>query len=232
LAYVEYMTSSSSSSSYSFDGEQFKVSQRQSWDSAALGWKEWRQTLEVAAQKVSDRLVELAEIKPDQKVLNIATIGIGEPAVIAARKLVGLSGSINKINDNENNTGHVLATDISTECWTVAKQRAAALGLQDVIEFREADAEMLKLPNSSFDVVLCRWGLMFMPNLNNALSHILQALESGGRFVRAVWAEASKVPFGSVPMSTVMRELNSSTFTRNSRTFCISRYQYSAKRSI
>jgi len=49
---------------------------------------------------------------------------------------------------------------------------------------------------------------MFMPNLNNALSHILQALESGGRFVCAVWAEASKVPFGSVPMSTVMRELN------------------------
>ena len=42
----------------------------------------------------------------------------------------------------------------------------------------------------------------------NALSHILQALKSGGRFVCAVWAEASKVPFGSVPMSTVMRELN------------------------
>jgi cyclopropane fatty-acyl-phospholipid synthase-like methyltransferase len=112
LAYVEYIASSSSSSSSSFDGEQFKVSQRQSWDSAALGWKEWWQTLEVAAQKVSDKLIELAEIKPGQKVLDIAT-GIGEPAVTAARKLVGLSGSINKINDNENNTGHVLATDIS-----------------------------------------------------------------------------------------------------------------------
>jgi len=60
--------------------------------------------------------------------LDIATTGIEEPAVIAARKLVGLSGSINKINDNENNTGHVLATDISTEMLTVAKQRAAALG--------------------------------------------------------------------------------------------------------
>jgi enediyne biosynthesis protein CalE5 len=158
------MTSSSSSSSSSFDGEQFKVSQRQSWDSAALGWKEWWQTLEVAAQKVSDKLIELAEIKPGQKVLDIAT-GIGEPAVTAARKLVGLSGSINKINDNEKNTGHVLAIDISSEMLTIAKQRAAALGLQDVIEFREADAEMLELPNSSFDVVLCRWGLMFMPNL-------------------------------------------------------------------
>ena len=58
--------------------------------------------LKLLAQKVSDRLIELAEIKPGQKVLDIA-IGIGEPAVTAARKLVGLSGSSNKINDNEKN---------------------------------------------------------------------------------------------------------------------------------
>ena len=93
---------SSPSPSSSFDSEQFKREQRQRWDSVAEGWKEWWQTVEVAAQKVSDRLVELAEIKPGQKVLDIAT-GIGEPAVTAARKLVGLSGSSNKINDNEKN---------------------------------------------------------------------------------------------------------------------------------
>ena len=45
------MTSSSSPSPSSFfDSEQFKVSQRQSWDSSAPGWKEWWQTLEIAAQ--------------------------------------------------------------------------------------------------------------------------------------------------------------------------------------
>ena len=33
--------------------------------------------------------------------MDIAT-GIGEPAVTAARKLVGLSSPVNKINDNEN----------------------------------------------------------------------------------------------------------------------------------
>jgi cyclopropane fatty-acyl-phospholipid synthase-like methyltransferase len=83
------MTSGSSSSS--FGNEQFKIDQRQRWNSVAAGWKEWWQTIEVAAQKVNDRLIELAQIKPDQKVLDIAT-GIGEPAVTAARKLVGLSG--------------------------------------------------------------------------------------------------------------------------------------------
>jgi hypothetical protein len=57
-------------------------------------------------------LETLAEIKLGQKVLDIAT-GITEPAVTAARKLVELSGSINKINDNEKLTSsltHVLLT--------------------------------------------------------------------------------------------------------------------------
>jgi ubiquinone/menaquinone biosynthesis C-methylase UbiE len=41
----------------------------------------------------SDRLVELAEIKCGQKVLDIAT-GIGEPAITAARKLAGSGNNI------------------------------------------------------------------------------------------------------------------------------------------
>jgi ubiquinone/menaquinone biosynthesis C-methylase UbiE len=186
------MTPSSSPSS-SFDHEQFKIEQRQRWNSIAEGWKEWWQTIEIAAQKVNDKLIELAEIKPCQKVLDIAT-GIGEPAVTAVRKLVGLSSPVNKINDNEKkNTGHVLATDISSEMLTIAKQRAAELGLQDVIEFRQADAEMLELPESSYNAVLCRWGLMFMPNLRTTLSHIWHALISGGRFVCAVWEYIDEV---------------------------------------
>src|SRR5919199_4993671 len=132
--------SSSSSSSSSFDSEQFKIAQRQSWDSAAPGWKEWWKTLEIAAQNVSDRLVEFAEIKPGQKVLDIAT-GIGEPAVTAARKLAGSDNNID-------GTGYVLASDVSTQMLAIAKQRAAELGLQDIIEFKEVDAEMLELDSS------------------------------------------------------------------------------------
>jgi enediyne biosynthesis protein CalE5 len=194
------MTSSSPSS---FDSEQFKAEQRQRWDSVAAGWKEWWQTFEIAAQKVNDRLVELAEIRPGQKVLDIAT-GIGEPAVSAARKLIKVDVSGNKIDD----TGYVVASDISTQMLAIAKQRAGALGLQDIIEFREGDTEMLELAGSSFDVVLSRWGLMFMPNLNNTLNRIHQVLIPGGRFVCAVWAEASKVPFISFPLNIVMHELN------------------------
>ena len=49
------------------DSKQYKEAERQSWNSVAAGWQKWWQTVEKGAQKVSDRLIELAEIKPGQK---------------------------------------------------------------------------------------------------------------------------------------------------------------------
>jgi ubiquinone/menaquinone biosynthesis C-methylase UbiE len=119
--------------------------ERQSWDSVANNWKKWWKTIERGAEKVSRRLIELAEIKPGSRVLDIAT-GIGEPAITAANQI--------------GNNGHILATDISPQMLSVAKQRAISLGLQNVIEFKEGDTETIDLPSSTFDAVLCRWGLM------------------------------------------------------------------------
>ena len=69
-----------SSSPTSFDPKQYKTTQRQGWDSVAKGWQKWWKNFEGGAQKLSDRLVELAEIGPGQQVLDVAT-GIGEPAM-------------------------------------------------------------------------------------------------------------------------------------------------------
>ena len=57
----------------SFNPEQFKAQQRQMWDNVAAGWQTWWQTMEQGAQKVSDKIVELAEVKPGDRVLDIAT---------------------------------------------------------------------------------------------------------------------------------------------------------------
>jgi cyclopropane fatty-acyl-phospholipid synthase-like methyltransferase len=83
-----------------FDPNSFKMAQREGWDSVAGGWKEWWGPIEKGAQELSQRLIELAEIKPGQRVLDIAT-GIGEPSITVA-KVVGTGG-------------HVLATDISRQ---------------------------------------------------------------------------------------------------------------------
>jgi enediyne biosynthesis protein CalE5 len=174
------------------DSKQFKEAQRKSWDSVAIGWQKWWKTFEKDAQNLSNHLVELAKINSSSKVLDIAT-GIGEPAITAAKK-VG------------NGNGHVLATDISPQMLSIARQRAASIGLQDVIEFKEGDAETISLPDSAFDAVLCRWGLMFLPDLGEGLSNIYSSLVNGGYLAAAVWASPDKVPFLSVSMKTVVKE--------------------------
>jgi len=173
-----------------FDSIQFKVGQLKSWNSVAPGWKKWWKTWEKGGQILSDKLVELAEIKPGQRVLDIAT-GIGEPAVTAAR-IVG-------------DKGLVMATDLSPEMLAIGRERSQDEGLK--IEFEEGDAEMVDLPNSYFDAVLCRLGLMFLPNLPIALNIIRRSMVSGGRFAAAVWAEPIKVPQLNISISIVRQQL-------------------------
>lgn len=177
----------------SFNAEQFKAQQRQMWDNVAKGWEAWWQTIERGAQKVSDKLVEMAEIKPGDRVLDIAT-GIGEPAVSAAKRVKP--------------GGKVVATDISPQMIAIAKSRAKSLGLDYVMEFQVSDAEKLDFPDSSFNAILSRWGLMFLPSLPMALTKITQLLAPKGRLAAAVWSVPTKVPMLDLAFSTVRREIN------------------------
>ncbi|MFQ5796398.1 MAG: class I SAM-dependent methyltransferase [Candidatus Bipolaricaulia bacterium] len=166
----------------SFDPNQYKAGQRQEWDAAAVGWKKWWEVIERGGQRATDRLLELAHIEPGHRVLDIAT-GIGEPAVTAARQV----GS----------KGRVVATDQSPQMLAIARERATELGLQN-IEFREMDAEALDFPENSFDAILCRFGLMFFPNLDRALASMRNLLTPGGRLVASVWDAPDKVPMVSL----------------------------------
>jgi SAM-dependent methyltransferase len=171
--------------SNSIDPQKFKLVQRQNWDSVAEGWKKWWKVIEEHGQVVSDRLVELAGIHQGSKVLDVAT-GIGEPAVTAARR-VGPSGK-------------VTAIDLSPGMLAIARERAIELGLSKIIEFRESDAESLRLP----------FGLMFMPNVVGALKTMRDILNQDGRMAAAVWSSLDKVPSFRLPFEIVMKETGTS----------------------
>ncbi len=177
------------------DPQKFKSTQRQGWDSVAEGWKKWWKVIEQGGQVVNDALVELAKISQGNRVLDIAT-GIGEPALTAARK-VGPSGK-------------VTAIDISPGMLAIARERAREAGLQN-IEFQEADAETFRLANSGFDAIVSRFGLMFLPDLPNALRTMRDALASEGRIAAAVWSSPDKVPALSMPLGIVMKETGAPT---------------------
>jgi ubiquinone/menaquinone biosynthesis C-methylase UbiE len=175
--------------------DEFKAQQRQMWDNAAAGWQTWWETIERGAQKVSDKIVQLAEIKQGDRVLDIAT-GIGEPAVTAAKKVMP--------------NGKVVAIDISPRMLAIARTRAKSLGLDGIMEFRESDGETIDSlePISKFDAILSRFGLMFFPNLSEVLVKIREVLATNGRLSAAVWSAPSKVPWLDLAFAAVRKQIN------------------------
>jgi len=165
-----------------FDPAAFKLEQQKAWDDSAAGWNKWWSTFERAAQRVSDCLLEMAWVQPGQRVLDLAT-GSGEPAVTAAR-VVGSGGK-------------VVGVDQSSAMLQLARERAQRLGLKN-IDFVQSDVERLALDEANFDAVLCRWGLMFMPDLVGTLKRLCHLLKPGGWLAAAVWASPERVPMISL----------------------------------
>lgn len=174
-----------------FDPDAYKAAQRRDWDQAAAGWRAWWQHLEGMLGPAGHRLVELTGVSTGQRVLDVAT-GIGEPAISAA-KMVGPEG-------------RVVGIDIAPEMLEIAAERARALGL-DNVEFRVMDAEALDFPESSFEVALCRFGLMFLPDVSAALQGMRRVLAAGGRFGATVWGPPERVPMTRATLGAVARVL-------------------------
>ena len=170
----------------------FREAQHRHWDSAAAGWNEWSRFNDSADRHISERLVELADVQPGSRVLDVAA-GYGEPALTAARR----AGA----------HGRVLATDISAEMLAFGRQRAAAAGLGNV-EFIESDASGLDFPAASFDAAVSRWGIIFEPDAEAAAGRIRGFLKPGARIAISSWGEPDEVPFLSIPMRTTMERLN------------------------
>ncbi len=89
---------------------------------------------------------------------------------------------------------------------TVASRRAKSERL-DNIEFVQMDAEALRLPDVSFDIVTNAYGLMFCADPARALEESRRVLVPGGRVAIAVWDEPSKSPFFTVIRDAAQRFL-------------------------
>jgi SAM-dependent methyltransferase len=171
------------------DAAKYKDAQRAQWNKDGAAWRRWNPTLDRWYGEVTRQMLDLARIGPGQRVLDIAA-GAGEPAVSAAER-VGPGG-------------YVLATDISEGIVALALEVARERGL-DQVEARAMDGEQLDLPDASFDVVLCRFGLMYMPHPVTALCEWRRALKAGGRVAVVVFSTPDRNPWGAVPASVIRR---------------------------
>jgi SAM-dependent methyltransferase len=175
-----------------FDPTQYKATIRSEWRDAAPGWRAWVEVLEAeeAGRAVSQTLVQLAGIGPGDVVLDVAA-GYGEPGLPAARAVAP--------------GGRVVCTDISGEMLAVGRERAAAEGL-DNLQFLECDAEELAFEEASFDAVLSRQGLQFLPDVPGVLARLRAFLKPNGRLAVAVWGPPQTVQFAA-PVPVIRAEL-------------------------
>jgi len=171
----------------SFDAAKYKNSQREQWNKDGAAWRRWNPTLDRWYGEVTSQMLDLAQLQPGQRVLDVAA-GAGEPAVSAAER-VGPSG-------------YVLATDISEGIVELALQVARERGLQQIVTLA-MDGEQLDLPDASFDAVLCRLGLMYMPHPVTALREWRRALRSAGRVAVVVFSTPDRNSWGALPASII-----------------------------
>jgi enediyne biosynthesis protein CalE5 len=152
----------------------------------AADWVRWWETWERAAQPVSDRLVQLGGVAAGQTVLDVAS-GLGEPAFTAARRV--------------GRQGRVVATDRDPTMLDEAAKRAQEEGLSNT-RFQVMDAAAPDL-EIAFDAILCRWGFMFVPDLDGALRQLLALLKRAGRLATATWGAPEEVPVIQISASAI-----------------------------
>jgi ubiquinone/menaquinone biosynthesis C-methylase UbiE len=142
-----------------------KAKQQAAWsagDYAIIG-----RTLQI----VGENLCEAVNLRAGERVLDVAA-GNGNATLAAARHFA-----------------EVTSTDYVPGLLERGRARAEAEGLQ--VTFREADAEALPFADSTFDVVLSTFGVMFTPDQARAAREMLRVCRPGGRIGLANWTPGS-----------------------------------------
>ena len=118
-------------------------------------------------QIVGERLCEAIDMHAGSSVLDVAA-GNGNATLAAARRFAD-----------------VTSTDYVGALLDQGKERAAAERFS--VNFQEADAEALPFADSSFDVALSTFGVMFTPNQEQAASELVRVVRNGGKMGLANW---------------------------------------------
>ena len=161
------------------------------WEGVAPGWAAHAEYLDARGAGVAARLIELSGLAPGERVLELACGpgGVG----LAAAPVVGPEGE-------------VVLSDLASGMTAIAAARAARLGLTNV-RTRELDLEAIDEPDASYDVVLCREGLMLVPEPDRAAREIRRVLRPGGRVAVAVWGPRARNPWLGLVFDAVGEQL-------------------------
>jgi ubiquinone/menaquinone biosynthesis C-methylase UbiE len=148
----------------------FKAEESTAYDEAA---ERFAVLSERYAGDLAARLLDLAEVRPGQRILDVGT-GTGVVASAAAAR----AGA----------DGHVVGIDISSAMLAQARARSGSRA--DRIEYRLMDAEALQLEDGTFDAVVSLFALLHLPDPRRAVGEMYRVLRPGGWAVVGVGSGA------------------------------------------
>jgi SAM-dependent methyltransferase len=164
------------------------------WDAVASAWERNAAFVDGHMAGVTARMLELAEIGSGSTVLDLAA-GPGG-AGLAAAQLVGEHGS-------------VVLSDGAPEMVAAAARRATKLPQVGTLV---SDLLAIDAPDASFDAVLCRHGVMFVPVPSDAVREAARVLRPGGKLVVTTWADRAANPWLGLLLDAVSAQFGGVPF--------------------
>ena len=122
-------------------------------------------------ERYGRRTVERLGLTAGQQVLDVCC-GSGASAIPAA-KIVGPRGS-------------VIGIDLAQNLLELARSKAQQQAL-DNVHFQSGDMTRLPFEDDSFDVVVCVFGIFFVPDMESALRELKRVLRTGGKLAITTW---------------------------------------------
>ena len=153
----------------------------------------WHPQHAYRGKAVTEAIIRAAHVRSGMHVLDIAC-GSGEPALTMARTI---------------GEGRVVATDLTEEMLTIAKENAKQLGITN-IDFKQADAVALPFPDKSFDAVTCRYGVMYFSDVNKALKEIYRVLKPSSTVALVAWGPLDKNPHWKATIGVLRKHVDMS----------------------